>query len=112
VATAVVGRARAAAPLLTAGDLVMDRRDRAVTRAGRPVHLSPRAYRLLEVLLEHRGTVVSRERLFATVWGGEQLSNVLHAYVRFLRAGLEAGGEPRVLHTVRGIGYRLDPGPR
>lgn len=111
VASVLVGRVRAAPPRLAVGDIVMDRRDRSVTRSGRPLHLSPRAYRLLEVLLEHPGVVVSRERLFATVWGGEQLSNVLHAYVRFLRAALEAGGEPRVLHTVRGVGYRLDRDP-
>ncbi len=111
IAGAVLGPRRPRTRRIVVGDIVLDRGNREVWRGDRRVHLTPRTYRLLEVLMEHAGSVVSSERLFATVWGGWQRSNVLHVYARYLRTALESGGEPRALHTLRGIGYRLDPQP-
>jgi DNA-binding response OmpR family regulator len=112
IAGIVLGPRRPAPARLAAGDIALDRATREGWRGRRRLHLTPRTYRLLEVFLEHPGAVLSSDRLFATVWGGWQLSNVLYVYVRYLRAILEAGGEPRVITTVRGIGYRLDVDPR
>ena len=66
---------------------------------------------LLEVLVRHSGQVLSRDQLLELVWGYpvEVETNVVDVFVSYLRRKLEAGGEPRVLHTVRGFGYVLRP---
>lgn len=81
---------------------------RLVRRGRRVVTLTSREYELLLLLLRHRGSVVDRSRIHAAIWpehGGG--SNVIEVYVRYLRRKLEAGGERRLLHTVRGRGYCL-----
>ena len=72
------------------------------------VALTAREFMLLQVLLRRRGQVLSRELLLQEVWQGESSSsNVVEVYVRYLRQKLEAGGERRLLYTVRGRGYCL-----
>jgi two-component system response regulator MprA len=94
---------------LRLADLVLDPSRRLVRRAGRDLPLTEREYQLLELLLRHRGEVVSRERILASVWeeGGGVASNVIEVYVRYLRQKLERDGGRRLLHTVRGQGYCL-----
>ncbi|MCY0921021.1 MULTISPECIES: response regulator transcription factor [unclassified Streptomyces] len=94
---------------LTFGDLRMDLATREVTRAGRPVELTRTEFTLLEMFLAHPRQVLTREQILKTVWGFdfEPSSNSLDVYVMYLRRKTEAGGEPRLVHTVRGVGYVL-----
>ena len=94
--------------LLQLDDLSVDPTTRAVRRGPRVVALTAREFMLLQVLLRRRGQVLSRDLLLQEVWKGERSSsNVVEVYVRYLRQKLEAGGERRLLHTVRGRGYCL-----
>ena len=92
---------------LSLGELRMDRPGRRVHRAGREVELSRTEFDLLEVLVHNQGVVLARDRLYELVWGGELQpeSKTLDVYIGYLRRKLEAEGEPRLIHTVRGIGY-------
>ncbi|GHD77273.1 response regulator transcription factor [Streptomyces goshikiensis] len=97
---------------LTFGDLRMDLATREVTRAGRPVELTRTEFTLLEMFLAHPRQVLTREQILKTVWGFdfEPSSNSLDVYVMYLRRKTEAGGESRLVHTVRGVGYVLRAG--
>ena len=104
-------------PVLQLADLRVDISCRQVRRGNRLLALTAREYALLVLLLEERGRVVSRDRILRDVWKDEQgsSSNVIEVYVRYLRQKLEDGGEPRLIHTIRGRGYCLNdgmPGPR
>jgi two-component system response regulator MprA len=105
-------RRRPAAPapdVLTLADLTLDPGTREVRRAGRPVELTALEFDLLHHFLRHPRQVLSRSQLMDAVWGGGSslTSNVVDVYVGYLRTKLEAAGEPRLLHTVRGVGYAL-----
>ncbi|MCB5181773.1 response regulator transcription factor [Streptomyces antimicrobicus] len=95
--------------VLTFTDLRMDLATREVTRGGRPVELTRTEFTLLEMFLTHPRQVLTREQILKTVWGFdfEPSSNSLDVYVMYLRRKTEAGGEPRLVHTVRGVGYVL-----
>jgi two-component system response regulator MprA len=90
-------------------DLVLDPPARQVRRGDRPVELTALEFDLLHHFVRHRRHVLSREQLLDAVWGSSAAatSNVVDVYVGYLRAKLEAAGEPRLLHTVRGVGYVL-----
>ncbi|MEU0845545.1 response regulator transcription factor [Streptomyces sp. NPDC005962] len=93
------------------GDLRMDLVTRDVTRAGRRVELTRTEFTLLEMFLAHPRQVLTREQILKAVWGFdfEPSSNSLDVYVMYLRRKTEAAGEPRLVHTVRGVGYVLRP---
>ncbi|MBE9155020.1 winged helix family transcriptional regulator [Cyanobium sp. LEGE 06113] len=95
--------------LLQVADLTLNPSTRDVRRGRRHVALTAREYALLVLLLERRGTVVSREQILRQVWDDNQAtsSNVIEVYVRYLRQKLEEGGARRLIHTVRGQGYCL-----
>jgi two-component system response regulator MprA len=97
---------------LTFADLRMDLATREVTRAGRPVELTRTEFTLLEMFMAHPRQVLTREQILKTVWGFdfEPSSNSLDVYVMYLRRKTEADGEPRLVHTVRGVGYVLRQG--
>ncbi|MEU9027667.1 response regulator transcription factor [Streptomyces sp. NPDC048383] len=97
---------------LAFGDLRMDLATREVVRGGRPVELTRTEFTLLEMFLAHPRQVLTREQILKTVWGFdfEPSSNSLDVYVMYLRRKTEAGGEPRLVHTVRGVGYVLRQG--
>jgi two-component system response regulator MprA len=82
---------------------------REITRAGRRLNLTRTEYMLLEMLLLHPRQVLTREQILQTVWGFEfePASNSLDVYVMYLRRKTEIDGLPRLIHTVRGIGYVL-----
>ncbi|MDH6218556.1 response regulator transcription factor [Streptomyces pseudovenezuelae] len=90
-------------------DLAMDLRTRTVTRDGRPLGLTKTEYLLLEYLMRHPARVLSRSQILKDVWGFdfEPTSNTLDVYVMYLRRKLESRGEPRLIQTVRGLGYSL-----
>ena len=93
----------------TIGDLEIRRLERRVYRAGKPLALKPREFRLLEVLAEHAGRVVTRTMLLEQVWdfSFDPGTNVIDAQISRLRAKIDRGFDPPLLHTVRGVGYRL-----
>ncbi|MFF0450430.1 response regulator transcription factor [Streptomyces sp. NPDC004609] len=93
-------------------DLRMNLATREVHRGGRPVELTRTEFTLLELLLAHPRQVLTREQILKSVWGFdfEPSSNSLDVYVMYLRRKTEAGGEPRLVHTVRGVGYVLRTG--
>lgn len=94
---------------LVFGDLRMDTVGREVTRAGEPLELTRTEYLLLELLMVHPRQVLTREQILSEVWGldFEPSSNSLDVYVMYLRRKTEVGGRPRLIHTVRGVGYVL-----
>ncbi|GAB4586979.1 response regulator transcription factor [Nocardia sp. IFM 10818] len=92
--------------MLSAGDLVMDTAAHTVRRGGREIELSRTEFALLEVLLRNAGQALPRETLIDRVWG-HQSSNSLEVYIRYLRRKIEADGGKPLIHTVRGVGYRL-----
>ncbi|MFI1436092.1 response regulator transcription factor [Streptomyces lydicus] len=94
---------------LSFADLRMDLSTREVTRGDRPVELTRTEFTLLEMFLAHPRQVLTREQILKVVWGFdfEPTSNSLDVYVMYLRRKTEAGGEPRLVHTVRGVGYVL-----
>jgi DNA-binding response OmpR family regulator len=93
------------------GDLVVDARRHLATRGGRELTLTRREFELLEAFARHSGQVLSREQLLRQVWGypTDVETNVVDVFVGYLRRKLEACGEPRMLHTVRGVGWVLRP---
>ncbi|WP_406280663.1 response regulator transcription factor [Embleya sp. NBC_00896] len=94
---------------LAFADLRMDTAAREVTRGGRAIDLTRTEYTLLELLMTHPRQVLTREQILRNVWGFdfEPASNSLDVYVMYLRRKTEAGGLPRLVHTVRGVGYVL-----
>lgn len=94
---------------LRVGDLQLDPRTRQVARGDRPVELTRTEFALLELLMRNAGVVLTRDTIWERVWGFEEsyASNSLDVYVGYLRRKTEAGGEPRMLNTVRGVGFVL-----
>jgi two-component system response regulator MprA len=94
---------------LTYADLVLDPTTREVWRGGQPVDLTAREFDLLSFLMRRPRQVLTRDQIFRAVWGSDYLggSNIIDANVSYLRDKLEAGGKPRLLQTVRGVGYSL-----
>ena len=90
-------------------DLSMDTSSRLVRRGGREIDLTRTEYLLLELLMENPRRVLTREQIFDRVWGYDfgPSSKALEVYIGYLRRKTEAGGEPRLIHTVRGFGYVL-----
>ncbi len=102
-----------AAGTLAHADLTMDLRGYVVRRGERRVELTRTEWQLLELLLRHPGQVLTRGQITEHVWGYDPgpTSNPLEVYVGYLRRKLEAGGERRLVHTVRGVGYVLRDEP-
>lgn len=90
-------------------DLTLNVTTREVTRGSRKVDLTTKEFDLLHFFIRHPRQVLTRELIYDRIWGydfgGE--SNILEVYVRYLRSKLEAAGEPRLIQTVRGVGYAL-----
>ncbi len=96
---------------LTTADLVIDVPTRCVSRAGTPVELTAREYELLEYLVRHKGTLVSREMLARDVWKETErctpLDNVIDVHIARLRKRVDQGHSVRLIHTVRGVGFTV-----
>jgi two-component system response regulator MprA len=110
---ALMRRSGASSDQLTYGDLVLDLAAARATRAGRELALTRTEYLLLELFLRNPGRVLTQQNIFLAVWGYDfgPRSNNLWVYMSYLRSKLEANGEPRILHTVRGLGYVLRDAP-
>ncbi len=95
--------------ILKFADMVLDLQTMDVRRGKRDLELTRTEFRLLELFMRNPRVVLSRSRIFEEVWGYDfgASSNALEVYVSYLRRKLEADGEPRLIHTVRGVGYTL-----
>ncbi|MFB6805640.1 response regulator transcription factor [Streptomyces sp. NPDC056387] len=106
---------RAPADVLRAGPLVIDEASRQVRQDGVELHLTRREFELLVQLVRNAGIVLTRDQLLDRVWGYdfEVRSDAVDTFVSYLRRKLEEGGRPRLIHTVRGVGFVLRvPEPR
>jgi DNA-binding response OmpR family regulator len=94
---------------LHAGNLTLDTATREVTRAGNQIALTPREYNLLALLMRNKGRVLSRCSIVEAVWGynAEIEENTLDVFIRLLRNKIDVPGNPRLIRTVRGVGYAL-----
>jgi len=109
---AVLRRSRPGGAVTAVADLTLDEDVSVVRRGERTVDLTGTERRLLGYLASHRERVVSKTQILTAVWGYEGFDeNVVEVHVSSLRRKLEAGGEPRLVHTVRGRGYRLGVEP-
>lgn len=99
--------------VLRFADLALDTGTRDVCRGDRPISLTRTEFALLELFLSHPRKVLSRSRILEDVWGYDfpTSGNALEVYVGYLRRKTEAGGESRLIHTVRGVGYVLRETP-
>ena len=98
---------------LSVADLELDLVKHRVMRAGQVIRLQPRELRLLEFFMRHAGQVVTRTMLLEQVWDFQfdPKTSVIDTQVSRLRAKIDRGFEPSLLHTIRGVGYRLDESP-
>jgi two-component system copper resistance phosphate regulon response regulator CusR len=96
---------------VTVADLEVDLKTREVRRGGRTLELTAKEFALLDVLLLHQGAVVDRATITAHVWDAnhDPFTNALEVLVRRLRAKIDEPFEPKLIHTVRGAGYRFGP---
>lgn len=94
---------------LNFANLTLNPATRMAARGERNIELTAKEYDLLELFMRHPNQVLTRDQIYERIWGydfgGE--SNIIEVYIRYLRSKLEQGGEPRLLHTVRGVGYAL-----
>jgi two-component system response regulator MprA len=90
-------------------DLVLDPLSRTAARGARQLDLTKTEFDVLELLMVNAGIVLSRETIYERIWGYdfETSSRSLDVYIGYLRTKTEAGGEPRLVHTVRGVGYLI-----
>lgn len=104
------GAAPAVETTLTVADLDLDLMRRRVTRAGQRIQLTAKEFALLELLLRHQGEVLPRSLIASQVWdmNFDSDTNVIDVAIRRLRAKVDENFEPRLIHTLRGMGYMLD----
>ncbi|HYQ38167.1 MAG TPA: heavy metal response regulator transcription factor [Pseudomonas sp.] len=104
------GQASAVPTRLQVADLEVDLLKRRASRAGRRIELTAREFALLELLLRRQGEVLPKSLIASQVWdmNFDSDTNVIEVAIRRLRAKIDDGFEPKLIHTVRGMGYRLD----
>jgi DNA-binding response OmpR family regulator len=105
-------RGEAKTARLQVGDLILDTLSRQASRGGRIAELSAREYALLEFLMRHPGQVLGRTQIMDHVWGYDFVaaSNVVDVYIGYLRRKIDDGFGDKLIHTVRGAGYKIEPG--
>jgi DNA-binding response OmpR family regulator len=109
--SAVLRRRGTVPATIEIGDLLVDKSAAVAIRAGVPLALTATELKMLEFLIDQRGRIVSAAQILSAVWGYTAYDdNLVHVHISGLRRKLEAHG-PRIVHTVRGIGYRFHAGP-
>jgi len=95
--------------IVRVADLEVDLASRQARRAGRSISLTAKEFALLELLLRHPGQVIDRSAITAHIWDNnhDPFANVLEVLVRRLRSKIDDGYEPKLIHTIRGAGYRI-----
>lgn len=96
--------------VITCGSLVVDMNNRQAVRDGETIDLTVREYAILEYLARNKNMVVTREQIRANIWNVEEdiNSNVVDVYIRYLRKKIDDDFEEKLIHTIRGVGYRLE----
>ncbi len=96
--------------VVTVNDLELHIAKRTVYRKGTEIYLTPKEFQLLELLMRNRGQVIPRDLIIDRIWGydAEVTNNNLDAFVRLLRKKIDRQGERKLIHNVRGIGYKLE----
>lgn len=99
--------------VLTLADLTVDTGSHTVTRGGKEIRLSAKEYAILQYMMQHKGTVISRARLEVHIWNYDYTggSNVVDVYITYLRKKIDNGFDKKLLHTVRGAGWILKEEP-
>ncbi len=102
-------RAEAEPPVLQVADLTLDPARHVVARGGEKVELTPREFALLAYFMRNPGRVLTRTTISEHLWdyNFDTMTNVIDVYVNYLRKKIDAGREPKLIHTVRGVGYVL-----
>jgi len=97
--------------VLTIRDLSLDRVERKVARAGRPIELTTKEFALLEYLMRNAGRRLTRAMIIEHVWNltFDSTTNVVDVYINYLRRKVDDGFSPALIHTVRGVGYQINP---
>jgi len=97
--------------LIEAGGLRVDLLSHRAWRDDKQIELSAREFALLEYFMRHPGQALSRQQILSAIWdyAFDPGSNVVDVYVRYLRRKIDRSGEPSLIETVRGVGYRFDP---
>lgn len=95
--------------VLRIDNLELNRDEHVVTRAGRKIRLTPKEFALLECLLANAGQCVTRSEIVRHVWhhSSDPLTNIVDVYVNYLRKKVDVPFEPKLIHTVRGVGYQV-----
>lgn len=96
--------------VITCGSLVVDMNNRQAIRDGKVIDLTVREYAILEYLARNRNVVVTREQIRVNIWNidDEVNSNVIDVYIRYLRRKIDDNYEEKLIHTIRGVGYKLE----
>lgn len=96
--------------VITCGSLVVDMNNRQVIRDGKVIDLTVREYAILEYLARNRNVVVTREQIRVNIWNidDDVNSNVIDVYIRYLRRKIDDNYEEKLIHTIRGVGYKLE----
>lgn len=96
--------------VITCGSLVVDMNNRQAIRDGKVIDLTVREYAILEYLARNRNVVVTREQIRVNIWNidGDVNSNVIDVYIRYLRRKIDDNYEEKLIHTIRGVGYKLE----
>jgi DNA-binding response OmpR family regulator len=101
---------RPAEAVLRVADLEVNRVERTVERAKRRIELTPKEFGLLEYLMRNAGQRVTRAEIIQHVWNlsFDTMTNVVDVYINYLRKKVDAGSEVKLIHTIRGVGYKLE----
>ena len=101
---------RATETVLRVADLELNRVERVVQRAGRRIELTPKEFGLLEYLMRNTGQRVTRAQIIQQVWNlsFDTMTNVVDVYINYLRKKVDAGAEIKLIHTIRGVGYKVE----
>lgn len=96
--------------VITCGSLVVDMNNRQAIRDGKVIDLTVREYAILEYLARNRNVVVTREQIRVNIWNidDDVNSNVIDVYIRYLRRKIDDNYEEKLIHTVRGVGYKME----
>lgn len=96
--------------VITCGSLVVDMNNRQAIRDGKVIYLTVREYAILEYLARNRNVVVTREQIRVNIWNidDDVNSNVIDVYIRYLRRKIDDNYEEKLIHTIRGVGYKLE----
>lgn len=96
--------------VITCGSLVVDMNNRQAIRDGKVIDLTVREYAILEYLARNRNVVVTREQIRVNIWNidDDVNSNVIDVYIRYLRRKIDDNYEEKLIHTIRGVGYKME----